>query len=376
MSSDGSFPHKHPAPDPEPVKAEPEGARVLEFPTDEGSAGSAAETWTDGDAAESVERLLRPAGVGDSEPHGNVVAFPGNATTQKRLRVAAQGREPSGKQATAKKPDAPKRPKYLASELLKQDWWPVSPLKRTLRWGALGVGVLGAIAAVGLGGFGVNALGIAALFVVCGAAGIAPLKPQVRGLVLALTGGLGAGWVGYLRAIEHQSLSAPLLVGCATVSASALFFRASHRTSKLARALVAVGLAATLAWLVLTGGVDALIVESLEWQSWVEPTSRILLGLIGLLALLSFLDPTGNGGGWVTGGGFLVWLSLDALGSMALHAWPTRAAHAAMGWADHGWLTSAALPLFCALAAGGLCQVFVMVSRPPKGSTRSVVSGA
>src|SRR5690606_28085610 len=106
MSSEGSYPHSPPEPDEDDLPR-PEGALVLDFPSDEvSSPGVPAGTWADDGrppgAAESTERLLRPA----APRGGQVVAFPRSATTQKRLRpvvaatVDARLRDASGPQKT------------------------------------------------------------------------------------------------------------------------------------------------------------------------------------------------------------------------------------------------------------------------------------
>lgn len=402
--SDGSFPHKRPESQ-APPPAEPEGARVLDFPSDEVSSPGRgpssvvpAGTWADENEAgvpDAHDHLLQPATDGD-DPGGQVVAFPRQPGTHKRRRARvpeagdpgrsqsrlkdASGTQPTQAPAPAEppavegadaEPEPPPRPAYLASELLRQDWWPRAPLARTLRWGAIAVGVVGAGLCLGVGGFGGLGVGIAALFALVAAAGAAPLTPSLRGAALATVGSAGAGWVGFELASEGDALAAPLLLVCATLSASALFFRGAHRTSLLARLLVGLGLFATGGWLVLTGGLDSLVVEGLYWQAWVEPISHALLGLIAVLAVLTFLDPTGHGGAWIAGAAFLVWLLLDTVGAMALSAWPARVPAAGLDWSDGPWLARASVPLFCAVAAGGLTQVWVMISNRAHPQRRS-----
>ena len=150
--SDGSFPHKQPQPDvPEPPpKEERVGARVLDFPTEEVTGNSIvpAGTWAD-DAADgapdaSTDRLLRPAG-GDA-PGGEVVEFPRSASTAKRRRVQApdvSGTQPTQLPRKRDDEETVQRPRFLASELLRQEWWPRTPLERTNRWGAVAVGAGG-----------------------------------------------------------------------------------------------------------------------------------------------------------------------------------------------------------------------------------------
>ncbi len=394
MSGEGSFPHQSPEP-PEDDASEGGEARVLEFPSDEGAPPAdsmvPSGTWADEPAEDDVERLLRPAGVERWEG-GEVVAFPSPTSTQRRKRPSfvassASRPEPSSEErdveVTGEQPThdvsrrsradesrerliepgevaAADRPRFLASELLKEDWFPRTPLRRTLRWGSVVLGVAGVAAALGLGGLEGNALGLGALFALCAAAGVAPLSSELRGGALAITGAAGAGWLGYLSTAGGAGAATPLLIGCVTLTVAALLFRAAHRVSKLARVLVGVGLAATAGYLFLSGGLDGMVVESMDWQSWVVPISRLVLVAVVLLAALTFLDPNGHGGAWHVGFAFLAWLALDAGGAVALAAWPLRAPATALG--PDRWLVIGALPLFAAVTAGGLCQLLALVS--------------
>ncbi|MEQ8459740.1 MAG: hypothetical protein RLO52_05830 [Sandaracinaceae bacterium] len=368
--SDGSFPHKQPQPDvPEPPpKEERVGARVLDFPTEEVTGNSIvpAGTWAD-DAADgapdaSTDRLLRPAG-GDA-PGGEVVEFPRSASTAKRRRVQApdvSGTQPTQLPRKRDDEETVQRPRFLASELLRQEWWPRTPLERTNRWGAVAVGAGGLVGVFAMGGLAGNAIGLAALFFLCAAVGLAPVEARVRGAILAVVGAAGAGWVAWMSA-QGDGGATPLLVACTVLGASSLFFRAAHRKSRLARILVGVGLAAAAAWLFFTGGVDGFVVETMDWQSWVGPTTRLMLVVVLVTAVLSFLDPTGHGGAWIAGFAFLVWLALHSAGAMVVAAFPGRA-FAELDWTDARWVATLALPFFCAVAASGLCQVWAMLPR-------------
>ena len=403
--SDGSFPHKRPStPDQAPPEEEPAGARVIEFPTDEVSQpGTAVPTGTWADEAEAAEvqahddaeRLLRPAGVGEWTGGGEVVAFPSQpspararATSSEMLKAtdrspgdgpdgpasanAAPPKQRSSRPESGARPtQSPEprreevvRPKFLASELLQRDWTPPAPLRRTLRWGAVIVGVLGAVGVLTLGALAPDALALAVLFLLCAAAGVIPLKAPVRGMALATVGAAGAIGVG----VAEQRTGTPLLLGCTILTASALFFRASHNRSRFARTLVGVGLAATAGWLVLTGGLDAIVVASLDWQAWLRPVSRLILALTATLTLLTFLDPTSPGGAWVAGGAMLAWLVLDVAVGGLLASFPLRGADHI---AEAGWAVRAALPLFAMIAAGGLSQVWVTLSLRVRRTSKS-----
>lgn len=355
MSSDSSVPRP---PDRRSQTAPRETRRAADIDGDEDDAPDG----PNGDAARSSERPLRAL----RDEGAQVVAFP-KTSTHRRRRVEPSGREPSAPQPVDPIAEEPvERPKYLASELLKQDWYPRTPLAKTLRWGALGVGAAGAAGVLALGGASLGALLLAGVLAACAVAGVVPLAPTTRGVLLAVLATGGTALAGWMR--MDETASAPLLVGCITISASALFFRAAHRASGLARALVAVGLAASAGWLALTGGVEALVVESLAWQAWVGPVLRLTLGLVIVSSLLTFLDPTGHGGAWGAGLALLVWLLADAAVSVAMGLWPVRAG--AVDLSEPSWLATCAYPFLAAIGAGGLCQVWVLLSRPPTNGKR------
>ena len=372
--SDGSSPHIRPEDlDEAPPSEEPEGARVIEFPSEEAkkapllSVPVPAGTWAD-EENERGDPPPKPADVIDWGG-GEVVEFPRQPTKTLRRRKAVKPSvdkrvgDASGTQTTqlptpsGARETPPTRPRRLASELLKRDWHPRTPLRRTLRWGSTGLGTIGACGIVLLGGLAPEAIGLAGLFALCAVAGLAPLTPEARGGALALIGGAGLTWIGWIQAVD--SAATPLLIACVTLTASALFFRAAHPVSRFARVLVGVGLFATASWIVLTGGIDALVVESLAWQAWLGPISRLGLGLVALLALVSFLDPSEHGGSWVAGFALLAWLALDVAGTVLVAAFPLRGVS---GFEAGSWIAPAAVPLFAAVAAGGLCQMWVMIS--------------
>lgn len=293
-----------------------------------------------------------------------VVAFPQSSTH--RRPVEAPTAEPS---LGAELAEPVERPRFLASELLRQDWFPRTPLRRTLRWGALAVGAAGTVSVLAVGGAATSALLLAAALAGCALLGALPVAATTRGVGLAVLGTLGAALAGWMRVVESEGSAALLLVGCVSLSASALFFRAAHRTSPLARVLVAVGLGGTGVWLALTGGVDSLVVASLEWQAWTEPLLRFGLGALVAVTLLTFLDPTGHGGAWLAGGAFLAWLALDAAVALGLALSPLGL-EAIGGLGEPRGLGTVACPFLAALSAGGLCQVWALVSRPVQESKR------
>ena len=69
----------------------------------------------------------------------------------------------------------------------------------------------------------------------------------------------------------------------------------------------------------------------------------------------------------MAGFGLLAWLALDAVGAALVEVYQVR------GHLDldpEAWVARAALPLFAAVAAGGLCRVGAMISRRGAASRR------
>ena len=328
---------------------------------EEGRVDEAAWANDDGDAAvsQSAERMLQPAGAGSAE----IVEFP-TSGTEKRRRLE----DASGTQRTHQ-PDVeegPPRPKYLASELLAEDLTPAEPLRRTLRWGAVILGIAGAIASAVSGGLSTASLTIAAVFAIAAAAGVAPLTPRQRGPILAtfgVLGAAGAAWVGTASAVAGPSwMGIPLLTACVIVAVSALLFRGAHVVSRLARALVVVGIGALAGWLFLSGGIEATVVAAPAWQAFVFPVLRIGLVAVLLGAALTFLDPRGQGGAAIAAGGLLLWVTLFCGATLVLDLLPLRARAETITIGDPRWVALCAIPFFAALAGGGLCQVYAMVA--------------
>jgi hypothetical protein len=102
------------------------------------------------------------------------------------------------------------------------------------------------------------------------------------------------------------------------------------------------------------------VVESFAWQDAAGPLARVVLGLALMGSVLTFLDPTGHGGAFIAGAALLGAFGVDALVTMAIAAWPERG-DSTLG--VEGWVATFAYPFLAAIAAGGLCQVWVLVSR-------------
>lgn len=305
------------------------------------------------EASRSSERPLRRA----RNTVGEVVEFP-RPVSQKRRRAESPAASLVLVDGPALDEAEPERPAYLASELLREDWFPYAPLQRTRRWSALILGAAGATGTIAFGGLSLEPLLLAAALACCAVVALFPLRAAHRGVTVALLGGSGLGYAAWTR-FAHDP-AAPLLTFGILLAASALLFRGAHRTSRLARVLVAVGLVTTAAWLALSGGLQALVVEQLVWQDAAGPAVRFLLGIALIASALTFLDPNGRGGAWIVAPILLACLGLEVLATLARAAWPLPGGPTL---APQAWVATFATPFLAALAAGGLCQIWVLVSR-------------
>jgi hypothetical protein len=283
----------------------------------------------------------------------------------------ARASRPGKKRRSGKKrsvPPAPEeRPAYLASELLAEDLFPATPFSRRLRWGAVAVGVLGAAALLALGATSPFAWLLSALCVALVGAGLAPLGARQRSLALGIAGGLGVAVSTATRAATTELGATPLLVAAAVVAFSALLYRHAHRTSRLAKALAAVGLSGLALFWALGGGVTALHVETLEPTALCGPFVHLALFVWVALAALTFVDPRGEGAGAQFGVALLLWLFLDATVGLVVAADAHLDRLPGLVASDPRWTVRLALPFFVAAAGAGLMQGWVeLAARIPR----------
>lgn len=314
-----------------------ETAQVLEFPVDPGAKADEshtqskssvpvpAGTWASDESTEGAAELVRPSTTGrvprPTPPDGEVVPL------------------------TAAEPSYPK-PKYLASELLRFDWYPVQPLRRTGRLASVFLGTVGAIVIFAVAGTSLAGGIFAVLLAASAGAGAVPWSPRARSIALASLCALGMGSAVWFRGPGDAE---GLLWVATTLASSVLFYRAAHRRSRVARGLVTLGLVALAGWIVSSGGLAEAVVQDWDWSHWVQPISRLGLGLTLLGCALTFLDPTGEGGAYVGGGILIGW---------------TAARGAALGIVDvsSGTFSDATLslliaPVFVALGAITFAQL-------------------
>jgi hypothetical protein len=267
---------------------------------------------------------------------GRLVAFPSaREDSSKQAKADRSSDGPSSRRTTQN------RPIWLASELLRERL-PAEPYARVSRVLAVAAGVGGALftAFFGVGENGAH-LGIAGLLVAIAIAALAPLEFRMRAAAFAVLASIGL----VIATTSVKAGPGADVFGLATLGttllAAAQLLRSIHRTSKFARAAMGLGIAVSASWLLLTGGLDAMVVQGTDWSAWFEPGVRALLLVVLALSLLGFLDDTGGSGchvwpwlvlGW--GGVRAVFgLLIEGTGSeVAILAAALFGSVAALGW--------------------------------------------
>ncbi len=206
----------------------------------------------------------------------------------------------------------PHRPAWLASELLRERL-PAEPYARVSRVLAVATGGGGALFTAVFGGGSGAHLGLAGLFLAVAIAALAPLGFRMRASVFAVLASIGL----VIATTSVESGPGADVFGLVTLGttllAAAQLLRSIHRTSKFARAAMGLGIAVSASWLFLTGGLDAMVVQSTDWVAWCEPGARALLLVVLALSLLGFLDDTGDSGCRVWPWFVLGWCGLHAV---------------------------------------------------------------
>jgi hypothetical protein len=347
------------------------------------------------DTTESVSRVTGDRAPAQASDRASKAPTANTAGTGSRLATTASGADTtaSGAATTASgaattphpRPDstgshltttgsgaAVRRPPVLASESLREYLTPAEPGRRQMRVAAAVLGMGGAAAVLALGGAAPVPLVGAAGLVLVAAAGVAPLRYRDRAAIV-LTLSLPLLLLNVLS--EASSTGAArhgVLLGLGVSGlAGALFFRAEHRASKVARALVGVGIATCIAWIAVSGMLGSTVVTSWQWQAWLPAALALSLVTLLCLSLLAFMAPNSGGGCRTWASSLLGWYAL-ALGTwVAGAAWPGGGLEGAGPAAVRGGAMSAVgAAVTAALVALAMSQVLASVSARPRTPTR------
>jgi hypothetical protein len=278
-------------------------------------------------------------GVGStsaSAPGAATAPVTGSATTS--ATASSSGMRAHG--LPGSEPGPP--PKWLASELLRENVTD-EPYGRTSRAAGALVGAAGAVAVV----LEVYELEVALFGLIFGAVALVALLPMKFGL--RAIGFTLLGTAGLVAAALWRTPAEGDEVGLASIGATLLaaaqLLRAVHRTSKFARVAMGLGIVVTGLWLVLGGGLDAMIVTSEQPELWLGPLVRALLVMVLAVSVLGFLDQHGDSGCRVWAWLVLAWTALEAIVAIATGT-------------SGSMLGPIATPLFACVAALGWMQLF------------------
>jgi len=291
--------------------------------------------------------------------------------SQQQLRQAGSApprEEPSGEQPRLAVSDrdkslpnmpAPPGPPILASDLLREQMRPSSPGANTLRVVAVTLSTIGLVGVAWAGGVHPLTFVSAALLIMMATLALTPLSYRARAISLGLAGAVATGVALWQQNVHDLSPEGIILAGATILLSGALLFRAYYRGARLSRFAVALGVSALGAWFVVSGGHESLVMLEGHWQSWAPAVSHIGIGLIGLLALMAFMESSTRGGAHVWAGALLVLYGIDMGLLIASEVWPIAGRAASIeGPTIAALLTGAVGTIIAGLA---LAQVFVAI---------------
>lgn len=206
---------------------------------------------------------------------------------------------PTPSEAPRVDPGAATEPPFLASRSLAEDLEPSEPARKSLRRLGVTFGIVGGAGAALLGGMDTSSLAAAGGLLALAMIAALPLRYNVRALAIS---GLAATGLGFFSAglrLHGERLDESLLAGAVFVLGAGLLFRAYHRASRMARLVVTLGILALGSYLFLSGGLGTLTHLDGAWQSWAPVVPRIMLALLGLTAILAYMDASSTAGGTI-----------------------------------------------------------------------------
>lgn len=250
-------------------------------------------------------------------------------------------------------PKPPPRPPVLASESLREDMEPTEPWGGTTRVGGTALALFGAVTSIAVGGLNGTVVTLALLLVAAGALCITTKRYAVRAVGVLGIAGLGLAIATTARLMRGAPVEAPVLAVGTVVLAGGLLFRSAYRASQLSRLMVALGMLAVAAALLLANSVGEFSHVGLYWQSWLHVIAAIGFGILLLLSLLAFMAPSTTGGTQVWGVGLLIWYALHVALTVVTRLFPAP---------GHGPATSLPDPAAGVVVGAAVCAVLAAVA--------------
>lgn len=216
----------------------------------------------------------------------------------------------------------PAGPPILASDLLREQMRPSSPGEKTLRVVTVTLCAIGVVAALLAGGAHPLTFVSASLLVMMATLALTPLSYRARAISLALAGATATSvalWQQAVHGVEPESI---ILAGATILLSGSLLFRAYYRGARFARFAVALGVVALIAWFVVSGGHESLVMLEGHWQSWAPATTHMTFSLLALLSLMAFMESSTRGGSHVWAVSLLVLYAVHISLMIASEVWP------------------------------------------------------
>lgn len=190
-------------------------------------------------------------------------------------------------------------PPILASELLREQMEPSEPGKASLPRLTVALCAAGVLGASWAGGLDSLTYVSVALMVGLLTLALTPLSYVGHAVALFLAGVIASTLGIWQQSVHEVTPHAPLLGLSTVVLSASLLYRAYYRGAKLARVAVSIGVALLTSWFILSGGHQSLVTLGEHWQSWGPAASHMTFALVGLLALLAFMEASTRGGSHV-----------------------------------------------------------------------------
>lgn len=249
------------------------------------------------------------------------------------------------------------RPPVLASEVLREDLAPKQVGEDFVRTAAIAIGgvALGAMALVDR----LNVVLVVAAVLLIGVIGLGVFSWQYERRALFLLGTSTSGWL--LAESGRFSWGHLWIATSMFVTSAGLLLRHSHRSSRAARVIVAIGIALSSAWMLSHASEFDLdrVGTALGWWSvglaWTLP-------FLVVLSSTAFMKENSTGGCMVWAGLLVIWLCAHRLTVIA-------ETHDALDADNLAWTLGAAFIALMALGAWQLlawreCQLADRVTRP------------
>ena len=266
-------------------------------------------------------------------------------------------------------PVRPAAPPILASDLLREQMRPSSPGETELRIGTLALCAIAGGVAVWAGGTHPLTLVSLALFLCMAILAATPMSYRVRAIGLVLLGSAATGvslWQQQLSGIAPEGA----ILAIATILLSGgLLFRAYYRGAMWSRAAVAVGVAALVAWFIVSGGHQSLVALEAAWHSWAPAITQMALGLLALLSLMAFMDSSTRGGTHVWAAALLFFYAVHIGLLIGTQRWPLTPGETMIEGSTIAALLAGAVGTIVAGVA--LAQVFVVLYQKKTSRRRS-----